>query len=63
MLAVLENSVLPMGRDSSHETLKVTLVVYKRWLRAVTKTSVFLNLHITFKEIIDKPLLKTTKNS
>ena len=29
-LAMLENSVLPMGCDSSHETLKVTSVVYKR---------------------------------
>ena len=35
--AVLENSVLPMGLDSSNETLEVTLVVYKRYLRAVTK--------------------------
>ena len=25
-----ENSVLPMGRDSSHETLKVRSVAYKR---------------------------------
>ena len=28
-----------MGGDSSHETLKVTSVVYKRHLRAVTKNS------------------------
>ena len=27
---MLENFVLPMGRNSSHETLKVTSVVYKR---------------------------------
>ena len=38
-LAVLENFVLPMGRDSSHETLLVMSVVYKRYLRAVTKKS------------------------
>ena len=38
-LAVLANSVLPMGSGSSHETLKVTLVVYKRFLRAVTKNA------------------------
>ena len=29
-IAVPENSVLSMGWDSSHETLKVTSVVYKR---------------------------------
>ena len=28
-LAVLENSVLLMGSDSSHETLRVTSVIYK----------------------------------
>ena len=38
-LAVLENSVMPMGCDSSHKTGKVTSVVYKRHLRAVTKKS------------------------
>ena len=38
-LAVLENFVLPMGRDSSHETLLVMSVVYKRYVRAVTKKS------------------------
>ena len=37
-LAVLENSVLPMGWDSSHETSKVMSVIYERLLRAVTKT-------------------------
>ena len=37
-LAVLDNSVLPMGLDSSHATLKVTSVVYKRSFRTVTKT-------------------------
>ena len=38
-LAVLEISVLCMGWDSSHETLKVASVVYKQHLRAVTKNS------------------------
>ena len=38
-LAVLEISVLPMGWDGLNETLKVTSVVYKRYLRAVTKNS------------------------
>ena len=38
-LAVLENCVLPMGWDSSHETLYVTSVVYKKYLRAATKYS------------------------
>ena len=37
VLAVLENTVLPMGWDSSHETLLVTSVVNKCSLRAVTK--------------------------
>ena len=37
-LAVLENSVLPMGRDSLQETLKVMSVVCKHSLCAVTKT-------------------------
>ena len=37
-LAVLENSVLSMGWDNLHETLKVTSVVYEFFfLRAVTK--------------------------
>ena len=36
-LAVLENSVLPVGWDSSHETLKMTSAVYKRSIRNVTK--------------------------
>ena len=34
-LAVPGNSILPIGWDSSHESLKVTSVVYKRSLRAV----------------------------
>ena len=38
-LAVLENSVLLMGLESSNETLKVTSVVNKHHLRAVTKNS------------------------
>ena len=40
-LAVLENSVLPMGRDSSHKTQKVSPVVYKHQLCAVTKNYEF----------------------
>ena len=36
LLAVLENSALPVG---SHEALKVTSVVYKRSIRAVTKNA------------------------
>ena len=31
--------VLPMGWDSSHETLIVTSVVYKYYLHAIPKTS------------------------
>ena len=30
-LVVLENSVLPMDLDSSHATLNMTSVFYKRW--------------------------------
>ena len=39
-LAMLGNSVLPMGLDSSYEPWKVTSVVFKRYLRAVTQHSV-----------------------
>ena len=35
-LGLLENFVLPMGPDRAQESLKVTSVVYKRHLRAVT---------------------------
>ena len=39
VLAVLENSVLPMCWDSSFGTLKVTSVVYNRYLPDETKNS------------------------
>ena len=38
-LAVLENFVLPMGRESSHKTLKVMSIDYKYSLCAVSKNA------------------------
>ena len=38
-LAVLENSVLPMGWDSPHKTLNVKTVVFKRPLTRCNKNS------------------------
>ena len=38
-LAVMENFALSMGWDSSHETLNVTSVFHKRYLRGVTENS------------------------
>ena len=59
-LAVLENSVLPMGWDSSHETLNMTSIVYKRDLRAVTQNSKWHSVLVVIYAIIGKKNKQTS---